>query len=125
MDKLTKLVFITAGSIFVALGVLGMVLPLIPTTPFLLLGAACYARSSEKFYNWLVNHKCFGKFIKNYFEGKGISLKGKVLSVSLLWVSIGYTIYALPSFYGGVFLVLLASGVTAYLLSLNTYREEE
>ena len=125
MDKLTKIIFIIAGSIFVALGIVGMILPLIPTTPFLLLGAACYARSSEKFYFWLLNHKLFGKFIKNYLEGKGISLKGKILSVSLLWLSISYTIYALPSFYGGVFLVLLASGVTAYLLSLNTYREEE
>ncbi|MHB8172609.1 MAG: YbaN family protein [Thermincolia bacterium] len=124
MDKLIKIIFIIAGSIFVALGIVGMILPLIPTTPFLLLGAACYARGSEKFYNWLLNHKLFGKFIKNYLEGKGISLKGKILSVSLLWVSISYTIYVLPSFYGVVFLVLLASGVTAYLLSLNTYKEE-
>ncbi len=86
--RLIREVLIIAGTIFVGLGVLGIFLPLLPTTPFLLLAAACYARSSERFYNWLLNNKWFGRYIKNYREGKGIPLKVKVLSISLLWITI-------------------------------------
>ncbi|MBS4538796.1 DUF454 family protein [Clostridium sp. D2Q-11] len=69
------LVFI--GTLSVILGVIGIFLLLLPTTPFLLLAAACYIRGSKKFYNWLISNRFFGKYIKNYSEGKGIALKTK------------------------------------------------
>jgi len=74
----------------VALAVLGLFLPVLPTTPFLLLAAVCYARSSERFYHWLMTNRWFGEYIRNYREGRGIPLKQKVLTISLLWVTIGY-----------------------------------
>jgi len=84
---------ILAGNFFVALGILGILLPLLPTTPFLLLAAACYFRSSEKFYNWLMNNKWLGNYIKNYREKKSIPLKVKVLCLSILWLTIGYSVF--------------------------------
>ena len=87
-NRLIRVVLIITGTFFVGLGILGIFLPLLPTTPFLLLAAACYARSSKRFYNWLLNNKWFGNYIKNYRDGKGVPLKVMVLSISLLWITI-------------------------------------
>jgi len=88
-NKLVKILLITAGTISLALGAIGVFLPIIPTTPFLLLTAACYCRSSQRLYNWLLNNKWFGEYIRNYKEGKGIPLKTKLAALILLWVTIG------------------------------------
>ena len=106
------------------LGIIGIFLPLLPTTPFLLLAAACYARGSKKFYSWLLNNRWFGNYIKNYREGKGIPLKIKVLSISLLWATIGYsTVFVVDILLVRVALVLIAIGVTAHVLSIRTLQQ--
>ena len=92
-SHLRKWVLIIVGSFFTGLGIIGIFLPLLPTTPFLLLAAACYIRSSERLYSWLINNKWVGRYIKNYLEGKGIPLKSKVLSISALWITIGYSVF--------------------------------
>jgi uncharacterized membrane protein YbaN (DUF454 family) len=115
---------IFAGSFFVGLGILGIFLPILPTTPFLLLAAACYAKSSERFYNWLINNKWLGNYIKNYREGKGIPLKVKVLSVSLLWFTIGYSVvFVVNTFLIQGILILIAIGVTIHILSIRTLKK--
>ncbi len=102
---------IIAGSISLGLGVLGIILPLLPTTPLLLLAAACYVRSSEKLYNWLITNKYFGSYIQNYRDGKGIPLKAKVIGVSLLWLAMSYTIlFVVPL----LSIKLLLAGIGAY-----------
>jgi methylthioribose-1-phosphate isomerase len=73
----------------VALGVIGIFLPVLPTTPFLLLAAACFVRSSKSFYLWLIHHRQLGPWIRDYLEGQGIPLKAKVYSIALMWLSIG------------------------------------
>ena len=73
-NRLFRGILIISGSFFFELGIIGIVIPLLPTTPFLLLAAACYSRSSKKFYNWLLNNKWFGPYITNYLDGKGIPL---------------------------------------------------
>jgi len=77
-NKLIRGVLVIAGTIFTGLGLLGILLPLLPTTPFLLLAVACYARSSKRFYCWLLNNKWFGTYLRDYRDGKGITLKVKV-----------------------------------------------
>ena len=107
------------------LGILGIFLPLLPTTPFLLIAAACYIRSSEKFYNWLINNKWLGNYIKNYIEGKGVPLKVKVLSISLLWITIGYSIvFVVHIFPIRVILILIAIGVTIHILSIRSLKQK-
>ncbi|MBA7498016.1 Inner membrane protein YbaN [subsurface metagenome] len=101
-------------------------MPLLPTTPFLLLAAACYIRSSERFYNWLINNKWLGNYIKNYLEGKGVSLKVKVLSISLLWITIGYSVvFVVNIFPIRVILILIAIGVTIHILSIRTLKQKK
>ncbi|WP_295474497.1 YbaN family protein [uncultured Pseudomonas sp.] len=77
------------GWLSVALGIIGIFLPVLPTTPFLLLAAACFARSSPRFYAWLVGHPRLGPWIRDYLEGRGIPLKAKVYAIGLMWISIG------------------------------------
>jgi len=80
-NKFLRYLLIIAGTIFLGFGVIGIFLPILPTTPFLLLAAVCYARSSQRFYNWLMNNKWFGNYIKNYYGGRGVPLKFKILSI--------------------------------------------
>jgi uncharacterized membrane protein YbaN (DUF454 family) len=119
----TRWALIIAGNFFVALGILGIFFPLLPTTPFLLLAAACYFRSSEKFYNRLMNNKWLGNYIKNYREKKSIPLKVKVLSLSFLWLTIGYSVFFVVNiFLLRVILILIAIGVTIHVLSFRTLK---
>ncbi len=103
------------------LGTLGIFLPLLPTTPFLLLAAACYARGSKRFYNWLVSNRWFGNYIKNYREKKALPLKTKVFSIVLLWATMGYsTILVVNTFLVRALLVGIAIGVTFHIALIRT-----
>ncbi|UCD13738.1 MAG: YbaN family protein [Thermoplasmatales archaeon] len=125
-NQLIRWVLITAGTIFLGLGILGIFLPILPTTPFLLLAAACYARSSEKFYNWLINNKWFGSYIKNYREGKGVPLKIKVYTISLLWITILFSAFFIVRIlWVKVLLILIAVGVTIHVLTIKTYKQKK
>ena len=121
MKDLTRILLIVIGTLFVALGVLGMFLPVLPTTPFLLLAAICYARSSKRFYNWLMTNRWCGEYIRNYREGRGITLRHKVLTISLLWLTIGYAAWFVVSLWW-VKLILfgIAAGVTLHLVKIKT-----
>ncbi len=119
---LTRWVLIIAGTFFTGLGIVGIFLPLLPTTPFLLLAAACYARSSKRFYDWLLNNKRFGRYIKNYREGKGISLKVKVVTICLLWLTIAISALVIHDLFIAIILMLVAVGVTLHILTIRTLK---
>ena len=86
---LIRVMWIFLGSLFVTLGTIGVFVPGLPTTVFLIIAAACYIRSSEKLYNWLINNKTFGPLIKDYREGKGMPKKAKVLALSMITIFAG------------------------------------
>lgn len=120
-----KAVLIFTGTVCVALGVLGMFLPLLPTTVFLLMAAYCYSRSSERFHDWLLNNRLCGEYIRNYKSRRGISMRQKVTTISILWVSIGVSIWLLGGgFWSTLLLLAVALGVTVHLVWLKTYRAE-
>jgi len=126
MKKLGKGLLLGVGTLSVALGALGIFLPLLPTTPFLLLAAICYARSSERFYNWLTTNRWFGEYIRNYREGKGIPLKQKILAIAVLWATIGYTAgFAISLWWMRLILLSIAIGVTLHLVHLKTFKPEK
>lgn len=120
-----KAILIFVGTVCVGLGVLGMFLPLMPTTVFLLLAAYCYSRSSERFHNWLLTNRYLGKYISSYKSGKGISVRQKISTIAVLWFSIGVSIWFLAaSFWPTLLLAAVAIGVTVHLLWIKTYRPE-
>lgn len=88
-----RIFLLGVGLISLGLAIIGIILPLIPTTPLLLLAATCFIRSSDRLYKWLITHKYLGPYIKNYREGKGIPLTAKIVSVMLLWTSMLFTIF--------------------------------
>jgi len=125
LKKITRILLITLGTFSVALGVIGMFLPLLPTTVFLLLAAFFYARSSERFYNWLITNRWFGAYILNYREGRGVSLKQKVFTILLLWLTMGYTVgFIVSQWWLKIILLGIASAVTLHLVTLKTYKPE-
>lgn len=121
-----RILLIILGTLFVGIAFLGVFLPLLPTTPFLLLAAGCYARSSDSLYDWLLNNKLFGQYIRSYKEGKGISIALKVFLLTLLVLTIGYSIFqVVPNMYGKIFLIMTAIGVSAHVFFLPTLKIEK
>jgi uncharacterized membrane protein YbaN (DUF454 family) len=126
MNSVFRICFISAGTVCVALGVLGIFLPVLPTTPFLLLAAFCYARSSERLHRWLLTNRWFGDYIKNYREGRGMRLRDKALALALMWLTIGWTVSsAIPVWWGKAGLLAIALAVTIHLLRLKTLKPEQ
>jgi uncharacterized membrane protein YbaN (DUF454 family) len=112
---------ITAGTLAAFMGILGIFLPVLPTTPFLLLAAFCYVRSSPKLYQMLLNNKICGLYLKNYLEQKGMILRYKILTLAFLWIVMGITIvFATESRILRIILGLVASGVTIHILTIRT-----
>jgi uncharacterized membrane protein YbaN (DUF454 family) len=112
------------GSISLALGVAGIFIPLLPTTPFLLLTATLYLKGSFRLYNRLINHKYLGVYIRNFRENKAIPLRVKIVSVSLVWITILYCIFFIADpLCLKVLLLCIAAGVSYHILSFKTLRQ--
>lgn len=125
MNSPIKILLIVVGTICVILGVFGIFLPLLPTTPFLLLAAYCYSRSSERFYHWLITNRWFGEYIRNYREGRGMLLKQKIIALSLLWITISYSaLFVVSHGWLQLLLLVIALCVTVHLLRMNTFKPE-
>ena len=116
-----KYILIVLGSISLALGVIGIFLPLLPTTPFLLLAAALYVRSSEELYNWLIHQKYLGTYIRNFREHRAIPLHAKIISVTLVWTTLLYCAIGISeNIYLSIGLLILAVGISWHILSYKT-----
>ena len=124
--RVIRALLVICGTVCVGLGVFGIFIPVLPTTPFLLLAAACYARGSERFYRWLMNNRWCGDYIRNYREGKGISLRHKICAIALLWLTIGYTaVWVVRPLWLRILLCGIAAGVTVHLAMIRTRGPEE
>ncbi len=123
INPLKKRLFICLGMLSLLLGIAGIPLPLLPTTPFLLLSAWLFARSSKRFYLWLIHHKYFGAYIRNYREQGGVTMRIKIISISMLWITITVSaIWAVDYWWVRLLLLLIAVGVSAHIASLKTIR---
>lgn len=118
-----KTAYIILGTISLVLGFIGIFLPLLPTTPFLLLTATLYFRGSLRLYQWLLNHKYLGTYIRNFRENKAIPLRAKIYSLLLMWGSVLYCIFFLIPLMGvKILMFLIAMGVTRHILSFRTLK---
>jgi len=118
-----KSLYITLGTLSLALGILGIFLPLLPTTPFLLLTAALYFKSSPRLYAWLLNQKHLGPYIRNFRENKAIPLRAKICSIALMWGTMLYCVFSVvPYLWVKILLLVIAAGVTYHILSFKTLK---
>jgi len=123
-SQFIRIFLIITGFISVILGIIGIVLPVLPTTPFLLLAAICFSKSSDKFYFWLLNNRIFGKYIKNYREKRGITIKAKLMVLFFLWLTISTSaLYAVNNLHVKILLFVIAIGVTTHILYIKTLEE--
>ena len=118
-----KRVYVLLGSLSLALGILGIFLPLLPTTPFLLLTAALWIKGSPRLYQRLLAHKRLGPYIRQFREQRAIPLRAKIVSVSLVWITLGYSAgWLVENLLLRILLLTLATGITVYILSYRTLR---
>ncbi len=115
-----KYLMMIGGVVSVVLGSLGIVLPLLPTTPFLLLAAYLFSQSSERFHDMLMRNRVLGKYIYNYTERRGIVLRDKIISLITLWGGIGFSFTRMSNIYGRTFLLVVVLGVTYHLVTIET-----
>lgn len=113
------------GLIALSLGVLGIVLPVLPTTPFLLLASYLFLKSSAKLHFWLIHHSVLGSYIYNYITYRAIPKKTKILGISVLWATLSVSIYLVSHPYITAVLVLIGIGVTIHLLHMKTLTPED
>ena len=122
--RLYRYAYLTAGFLLVAIGVIGIFLPLLPTTIFLILASACFVKSSPKANEWLRNHKILGVYLKNYHDKTGLTLKTKIFTIGFLWISISISGFFLTNeLYIKLLLLAIAVGVTIHLVMIKTKRE--
>ena len=123
-NRILKIGLIIAGTILTVLGFIGIFVPLLPTTPFLLLAAACYARSSKKIYARLLNNRLCGKYIKGYIERKGLPLNIKLFSIVFLWTAIILSaLFVVLNFLLKILLLLIAVCVSIHILHIQTFND--
>lgn len=120
-SDLLRWVLICCGWLAIVAGVVGLFLPLVPTIPFLLLAVACFARSSVRFHGWLVEHNHLGPLIRGYLHSGGIPLRAKQMAIGMIWVSVPTSTFLfVPAVWPKVVLLVVAAGITLYLLRLPT-----
>jgi uncharacterized membrane protein YbaN (DUF454 family) len=121
--KLVSGLLVAVGTLLVLIGILGIFLPLLPTTPFLLLAAAAYAKSSRRLHGWLLNSRWLGELIRAYTEGRGVPLRFKISVIAVLWVSVLLSAFlAVDSLWIRIILFAIASITTTHVVTLPTAR---
>jgi uncharacterized protein len=116
--------YLVSGILLVAIGVIGIFLPVLPTTIFLILASACFVKGSPKANEWLRNHKILGQYLKNYQDKTGLSIKSKFINIVLLWSMILISAFLfVEELYIRLILIGIAVGVTIHLLMVKTKRD--
>ncbi len=124
-QRLQRWLLLACGFLSLGLGAAGVFVPLLPTTPFLLLASACFLRSSNRLHRWLLHHRWFGSYIRNYRDYKATTHRAKVIALILLWGSIGYAaLFVAQSLWLRLLLLVIAVGVTIHLVRLQTLTPE-
>lgn len=123
MKSIKTYLLVIIGTISLILGTIGIIIPILPTTPFILLASFCYIRSSNRLYYWLINHKLFGKYIYDYLVHKSVKKSAKITAITLLWLSLGITIYLINSYISFI-LIFIGIVVSIHIISLKTLPTE-
>tara|TARA_B100000902_G_scaffold67196_1_gene73451 strand:+ start:10504 stop:10971 length:468 start_codon:yes stop_codon:yes gene_type:complete len=125
-SQISRFIWFTIGFMIMCVGLVGIVIPGLPTTPLMILAAACYAKSSQKFYDWIINNKMFGHHVKNYREGKGIPSKSKRFIIPTIWIFVLFAVfYGIPErlIYAKVATLILALIGTIFIIKIPNLQE--
>jgi uncharacterized protein len=121
--SIKKALLVTLGIVSVALGLLGVFIPLLPTTPFLLLAAWSFLRSSARLHHWLINHRICGEYIYNYTEYRSVRRSTKWIAIMTLWLSMAVSMYLVDKLHVTLILIVIGSLVTLHISSLKAFED--
>jgi hypothetical protein len=120
-SKFIRGLTLACGFLFTFLAFLGALLPLLPTTPFLILAAACFHRSSPRFYKLIMNNRYFGHYLRDYQSGKGIPLRIKMASIAFLWVSSIVSVFCfVPFLWLKILILAMTIGITVHIFLIRS-----
>ena len=125
MENLKKKIYIFVGFLAVILGIIGVILPGIPTVPFLLVALFCFERSSKKYHDMILNNKYFGKVLRDYYEGRELTTSVKIKAVLFLSCGMGFSVYRVHNLHLRIILVLIWAGVALHIILLKTKPKEK
>ena len=125
MKNLKKKIYICVGLLALGLGIIGVFLPVMPTVPFLLVALFCFERSSKKYHDMILNNKYFGKVLKDYYEGKGLTISVKIKAILFLSCGIGFSIDKVQHLHLRIMLAVIWLGVTIHIVLLKTKPKEK
>lgn len=121
LPSVYRYAYLISGVLLVIIGVIGIFLPVLPTTIFLILASACFVKSSPRANEWLRNHKILGMYLKNYQDKTGLTIRAKIFNITFLWIMILSSAFLFTeSFYIRLLLLAVAVGVTIHLLMVKT-----
>ena len=120
LDVFARLLFKLLGTLFLLVGILGVILPLLPATPFLLLASACYVRGSQTLHRWLMSNRYLGTYITTIQEHRGMPRQAKLLTIAVLWASLLFSLSHVDSLLLDATLLMVGIGVTTLLVRLKT-----
>ena len=125
MKNLKKKIYICVGLLALGLGMIGVFLPVMPTVPFLLVALFCFERSSKKYHDMILNNKYFGKVLRDYYEGRGLTTSVKIKAILFLTCGMGFSFYKVQHLYLRIMLAVIWLGVTIHIILLKTKPKEK
>jgi hypothetical protein len=120
LDVFARLLFNILGTLFLLVGILGIIVPLLPATPFLLLASTCYVRGSQTLHRWLIRNRYVGTYITAIKEHRGMPLTAKIMTTAVLWASLLFSLYRIDSWLLDATLLMVGIGVTVLIVRLKT-----
>ncbi|QGH34231.1 DUF454 family protein [Gracilibacillus salitolerans] len=124
MWNFKRSLWIIGGSLSLVIGLIGIIVPILPTTPLVLLAGFCYGKSSPRLHKWLVTNKYFGHYLADYKSGKGVPIRIKVFAVSIVWISVLFTLVVIPLFLVRIFMLGIAVVVTLFIFTSPLLKEK-
>ena len=120
MRNLKKKLYIAFGFLVVALAIIGVFIPSLPTVPFLLVALFCFERSSKKYHDMIMNNKYFGPVLQDYYSGKGLTLSVKIKAILFLSCGMIFSIYKIQNLHARIALAIVWLGVAIHIILLKT-----
>ena len=120
MNRAKRTALVAAGSVAMVIGGIGVVMPILPTTPFVIVAALCFSTSSPRMYGWLTRNRYFGEYIENYREGKGVSRRTKAYALIFLWSMLFVSALIMRNGIVAIVLPIVGAAVSAHILLLKS-----
>lgn len=121
--NMSKIIYVAIGSVFLSIGFIGIVIPGLPSTPFFIISAACYLRSSSRLYKWMINHRLFGKYIKMYYKHRAMTVRSKIISLLIMWTMISISVFIIENLIIKIVIVVVGLIGTIFIIKIKTYRK--